>query len=897
MPTIGFARVERVGSGTSSSIGGARRLVRLTLALLLALAATAVVGAAAASAAAPSVEEESVVDVSSTSATLQARLDPNGGEASYRFEYGTSSSYGASIPVPDRVAGSGVAGITVTEHVQGLSPSTVYHYRVVVQDGEGEEQGVDQTFTTEPVGTAFTLPDERQWELVSPTNKDGAIIEPITFEGSPIQAAANGDGLAYASNAPTEANPEGNRAPENMELLAERAPAGWSSKDVGPPHEAIYNLVIGAGQEYKIFSPDLSQSIVEPRGQTLLSPEATERTLYLRNSASGVFEPLLTASNVLPGAEFKESIEFLDVTPDFKHIVLFSNVPLAEGDVRRSLYELTDGQLQVASILPNGAAAPTDTLGYGNEDVRHAVSDSGQYVIFTEKEQRERGPLYLRDLASKETVELDIAQGGPASGAEKQAQFQIASSEGEHVFFTDAEQLTSDSRAQSNEPDLYEFSLEPGAKLAGKLTDISLDPNSGEAADVQGQIPGVSEDGSNVYFVARGRLTNEPRPGCIAELTEADRAVEEASEEGKCRATRGGDNLYVSEPSGGGSGGRTIAFIATLTGEDANDWSHEFTAFTSRVSPDGGRIAFMSDAQLTSYDNKDANSGRPDEEVYTYDADTGRLICASCNPTGERPDGVVEHHGEHRGPRYDILEAWGGKSLAANIPGWTNMNGYTSLYQSRYLDNDGRLFFNTINALVPQDANGQVDVYEYEPAGVGGCSTTAATYSSSTEGCVNLVSGGTSSSESAFLDAGESGDDVFFLTESQLVGKDYDTAFDVYDAHACSSEAPCVAEPNVALACTTADSCREAPGPQPATFGPPASATFSGVGNVPPASVTPKVVTKKSVGKKSAGAKKLASALKACWKKRGRRRAACESQARKKLSASKSSRRVSKEGK
>ena len=30
-----------------------------------------------------------------------------------------------------------------------------------------------------------------------------------------------------------------------------------------------------------------------------------------------------------------------------------------------------------------------------------------------------------------------------------------------------------------------------------------------------------------------------------------------------------------------------------------------------------------------------------DEEVFLYDAGDNRLVCASCNPTGERPAGVM----------------------------------------------------------------------------------------------------------------------------------------------------------------------------------------------------------------------------------------------------------------
>ena len=38
------------------------------------------------------------------------------------------------------------------------------------------------------------------------------------------------------------------------------------------------------------------------------------------------------------------------------------------------------------------------------------------------------------------------------------------------------------------------------------------------------------------------------------------------------------------------------------------------------------------------------------------------------------------------------------------------------MYQSRYLSNQGRVFFDSVDPLVPGDINGKADVYQYEPA-------------------------------------------------------------------------------------------------------------------------------------------------------------------------------------
>ena len=59
----------------------------------------------------------------------------------------------------------------------------------------------------------------------------------------------------------------------------------------------------------------------------------------------------------------------------------------------------------------------------------------------------------------------------------------------------------------------------------------------------------------------------------------------------------------------------------------------------------------------------------------------------------------------------------------------------SALFQSRYLSDEGRLYFNSPDNLVPAAKNGKEDVYEYEPSGVGSCQ-------SASGGCVSLISGG-----------------------------------------------------------------------------------------------------------------------------------------------------------
>jgi hypothetical protein len=490
------------------------------------------------------------------------------------------------------------------------------------------------------------------------------------------------------------------------------------------------------------------------------------------------------------------------------------------------MYEWSGGQLALVSVLPasEGGAAVGGAFGGsvgGSSDARHAISNDGSRIVWMTNSSQPH--LYLRDSARGETVRLDAGLTGTP-------EFQTATTDASEVFFTE-------------NGDLYEYDVVHGELL--RLT---------EGAEVRFvSVLGVSEDGSYVYFVANKVLAPGAVPG---------RCAEAPSPEASC-------DLYVRHDG-------TIRLVTVLSGADNPDWSRSLPHLTARVSPDGRWLAFMSQRSLTGYDNRDAISGKPDEEVFLYDTEHDRVVCASCDPTGARPAGVESGN-------LGLLSLVGGDRvwendqwLAANIPGWTPYSLGNALYQSRYLSDSGRLFFNSNEALVPQDVNGTWDVYEYEPPGIGGCAVSSVTFGEHSGGCVGPLSSGSSPEESAFLDASQTGSDVFFLTAGKLSSQDNDASLDIYDAHECSDASPCLPVPAVLPPpCSTGDACKAAPSPQPSIFGAPASATFSGAGNVPPSGSTP-AVKRRSLSR----AQKLARVLRACRKKPRKRRPACVKHAR-----------------
>jgi hypothetical protein len=872
----------------------------------------------------PGIHSQSASSVSATAATLNATIDPDGAPTSYYFQYGKSTAYEAQAPVTPGSLGAGIGDTQVPpQHIQGLSPETVYHYRVVaVPQLEVEGKlvavsfpGPDQMFTTQGATGTEALPDGRRWELVSPPDKHGAVPLGVGLARA-IQTASGGGAISYVTTIPTEEGVKGYIA-GGVQVFAERGPAGWSGTDISLGHPTPVQSPVSLGQEYRLFSSDLSSALVEPLGEfNSLAGEAfppdTERTPYVRHNFScatapgSCFQPLLLGcpppgeacpaaveehadvpagtkfgvGNPEGGGKLIGDATFKGASADLTHVVLASRVALTATPTSGvELYEVSPDrpasqELQLVSVVANeeGGEGPAEEqlvrLGFKDTIARHAISEDGSRVEFSS------GPhLYLRDLAKGQTVQLDLPEeqclGKEECGeGEASAHFQLASPDGSRVLFTDPQRLSSDAGRTPGEADLYQCEIEEvKGKLRCGLSDLTPAPGPHQAADVLGAVIGASEDGSWVYFVANGVLGDGAQHGASV----GDCKVNGDLGEGQC-------NLYVSHEG-------VTHFIARLAGVDYPDWegkqASELSRLTARVSPDGHYLAFMSQRPLTGYDNRDAVSDEADEEVFLYHAQnaiTGSLVCASCDPSGARPVGA---EAGKLGVNVIGFQVWPENTwIAANVPGWTPYEIGTALYQPRYLSNSGRLFFNSDDALVSQDINSNEDVYQYEPTSVGDCSGASATFHTALVGCVDLISSGRAAGESAFVDASESGNDVFFFTGERLVPHDVDTSLDLYDAHVCSGEAPCSEEAQSPPACTTADSCRAAPAPQPPIFGAPSSATFSGQGNLGP--VGPPPAKPKAKAKPLTRAQKLAKALRACRKDKKRaRRVSCEEQARK----------------
>ncbi len=488
-----------------------------------------------------------------------------------------------------------------------------------------------------------------------------------------------------------------------------------------------------------------------------------------------------------------------------------------EGDFTLSFQDKTTAPiaLKASAGVLQAALESLSTIGAGNVE----VSGSGPYVVTfkgalsgTEVQlssnagnlRAELTQLLVRVDNSK-TNQLDAPPPPPADqknvgkGPAGGGVFWAAAADGSVAYFTATGRLTSSSKAAAGEPDLYRYEL---GNAEEPLTDITKGSVPG---NVQGVV-GASEDGSYVYFVAKAALTGEATNGA------------------GLKAEKGGENLYLYHEG-------QLTFIATLAapenglGRDESNWSSELRRLSARVSADGRHLAFLSiEAQkLAGYENTRA-SGKPCEyslnensaefigsslcsQAFLYDADSGKLTCASCNPSGARP----------KGPTI--------------FPNWSN--GFEG---PRYLSNNGkRLLFVSFDSLLPTDISAKGDVYEFELPGEGTCSEAAPAFDPVSGGCHLLVSSGKSSDESFLIDASSDGHDIFFSTRDKLVGWDVNENFDIYDYR----EGGGFAEPVAASVCGGEAGCVPPASPPPAASAP-ATPGFSGPGNAKPKKQKPK---------------------------------------------------------
>lgn len=611
----------------------------------------------------------------------------------------------------------------------------------------------------------------RAYELVTPPYKEGGTVNPfaVSEDGSHVVVGSFGvfDGV--------QGNPVDPQV-EGAAYLLSRGAGGWSTSPLEPSETQFQSTAILLDMR-----GDFSSSLW---ALGTLDHIVGAVDFYRRDTDGSLVK--IGSPTATVNVNNQTQYQYLGASGDLSH-VLFEvrgggfRWPFDQTVAGGSLYEYVDTGNAVPQLVGvSGGSGSTSLIGecgtrlgsgvafqpFGS--MYNAISADGSRVFFTAlgADDSPCGGVQppVDELFAREETSLGQLQTVPMSepslgycaespAACRDAEFEGASLDGSRSFFTSTQRLTEDASEDPEGTDsatrgcslttgpggcnLYEYESEPGGghRLLA-VSSGSLRPG------IQG-IARVSEDGSHVYFVGTGVLTNIPNAG-------------------KEKAQEGADNLYLFERDMRYPEGHT-AFIASLPPSDGIIWAHTDNR-PVQTSRDGRYLVFTELSDLT---HEEVAEGVA--QVYRYDAQSGELVRVSVGQDGYNDAG--------KRPLYDASLAIGPAGASLPYPYYSNDSPVAT--SGGLAPDGGAVFFASPTALTPQALNNRVNplghpipnLYEYS------------------SGRVYLVSDGRDTSTVhavpgvELLGESVSGADVFFTTSDQLVPRDGDTQQDVYDAH------------------------------------------------------------------------------------------------------------------
>jgi len=147
---------------------------------------------------APAVETKPASSIASTTATVNATVNPNGGAGTEcNFEYGPTTSFGKTASCTS-APGSGTTAVPVSASLTGLTANTTYHFRVVATNAGGPSVGSEQTFKTPP--SPPTAVTGAASGLTQTTATVSATVDPNGFEVTECKFEY-GTGTSYGNTA------------------------------------------------------------------------------------------------------------------------------------------------------------------------------------------------------------------------------------------------------------------------------------------------------------------------------------------------------------------------------------------------------------------------------------------------------------------------------------------------------------------------------------------------------------------------------------------------------------------------------------------------------------------------------------------------------------------------
>jgi hypothetical protein len=747
---------------------------------------------------APAIIGASSSGLTATTADLNAVINPRGAQTSYRFEYGRTPDYGSVAPIPDGIIPAGTSDVSRSVHIDGLVKGAIYHFRVVASNASGEVASPDQVFNFYPESCpndtvrqqtgADGLPDCRAYELVTPENAGNAMIYSANVPFSPT--ATSPSRAAFVGALGIVPGTQGASNVQGDLYVATRKTKGWSTTIVGLPVKQAY---ISGGPPWLTGESSMDKWYMNVEtnasmsnmvmwndgyfpGTYTLEEEGVESSNapYLFDSNSGALvDRWPTNVGAIPGGQrFKGQTLSSE---DLSHFVFKSNVAFLPGAPPGVVYDndTAEESLKIVSLDEEG-----DPIDAGPVE----MSRDGSHILMTVGGFRTRyrptsgpGELFMR-VDDEKTY--DIAAGVAV-------QFAGMTPDGSKVYFTTNQALAEDGSDTDSSADLYQWSESSSTPNHLKLISIGSNGTAGNGDSCTASWTSncnVATISTVSYAAAAAGLGGSPfsdsplaANGDIFFLSPEQLVGD--------NGVTGAENLYYFHQG-------QLQFVTAL--EPGTPTCTIFGTCSEtgvariQVSPEGSHMAFLTSSRVTGYDNAGFS------EMYTYDPSTGEVACASCLSGGAAP--------------------------ASNVTG--SHNGL-------FMTDDGRVFFETTDAVVPSDTNEVADVYEF-------VNSRPRLISSGTAPGPNentISTWGPGGTRPGLVGVSADGTDVYFATYDVLVGQDRNgDSIKMYDARTGGGFPFVPPRPG----CAAADECHGAGSAAPAPSLNGTGASLGSSGNLQP---------------------------------------------------------------
>lgn len=736
----------------------------------------------------PQITELRASFATQSSATLEAEIDPSGFSTYYRFEWGPTSGYGNVVPADfEPYIGSGTTPVHVTAKISGLTAASVYHYRLVAYNtlsGRSTTESDDQTLET--LDTCG-LPEDRCFEMVSPKEL-GPVAAPGEYstESKPFsQASTTGDSFAYS----VEYGLPGSNLGGETDYIATRGARSWESSQYSPnmiaPNEqysvAFTSDLLGLSPTLKCGVIASTQPLTDDPAARLID-EVGGNNLYRRNPDGSYTLITRMVPQPLVAISLLSAYRLVGMSPDCGRIFFQSNYhyPGAPGAGNSRLYEWDEGTLRTVGWIPgvSGEEAVEAEAGAGDSPSEQRgggqtpVSRDGSVVAFNAVRLagNDPGEVGKRGVFVRIDGErtVDVSL-SQTSTPDSEAYYQGMTPDGSRIYFTANAGLTL--RSSSEGIDLYEYDLEDET-----LTDLSVSDQPG-GAEVAG---GINTD-SGAFPASWEGLVGGAEDGSRVYFFALGQLVPGRGRtlaENKANKAR---TLYEYEAATG-----SVRFVGTVDSNGGEiDWGYV------DVSPDGRYVLFESSENQTAYDS----GGSPEDYLYDADAISEPVVCVSCRLDGKP---TSYHGGLHEG---------------------TTTLGPSQIRHA-LVESSGRplAFFRSRDALAPGAVQGEYNLYEWAHGEIYTIATVPPGSTPEHEGGVLEFAG-----------ASTNGSDVYFFDPVALNWENPEGTHAVWDARVGGG----FAQPPETPSCDPIAEgvCLGAVSPPPVLL-PPASTSFSGVGNL-----------------------------------------------------------------